>query len=226
MIAGIIRVEPTNICGARPHRRSVVRDTEMQRLKPAAELGDCLNIGHTKSSLDQRLKAHGRLDATTLFDLIDHRLNHMKISGDTHFGHQKRVNFVAGLFHDVDDITVHVVRISTSYVNLLEKNERSVSVSVLLKLMEAYRVDWRDIAQDDEASQLANMRGALQNPIFGPNRPDLPQLRAALVHSPDLADSFLRLHRAYLAISDQLMSRGGLGRVRCGCADVTGIECP
>ncbi len=99
--------------------------------------------------------------------------------------------------------------ISTSYVNLLEKNERSVSVPVLLKVMEAYGVDWRDIAKDDETSQLADIRAALQNPIFEAVRPDLPQLRAALTHSPDLADSFLRLHRAYLAVSDQLMSLAG-----------------
>jgi len=99
--------------------------------------------------------------------------------------------------------------ISASYVNLLEKNERSVSVSVLLKLMEVYGVDWRDIAKDNEASQLAEIRAALQSPIFETKRPDLPQLRASLIHSPDLADSFLRLHRAYLAISDQLMSLAG-----------------
>ncbi len=30
-----------------------------------------------------------------------------------------------------------------------------------------------------------------------PPRPDLPQMRAALVHAPDLAAALLRLHRAY-----------------------------
>jgi transcriptional regulator with XRE-family HTH domain len=37
-------------------------------------------------------------------------------------------------------------------VNLLEKNERSVSVPVLLKLFEVYGVDWRDIAEDDDTA--------------------------------------------------------------------------
>ena len=96
--------------------------------------------------------------------------------------------------------------ISTSYVNLLEKNERSVSVPVLLKLFEAYGVDWRDIAEDDEAGQLADIRAALQDPLFDNSRPDLAQLRAALVHAPDLAASFLRLHRTYLSATDQLLS--------------------
>ena len=75
--------------------------------------------------------------------------------------------------------------ISPSYVNLLENNERSVSVQVLLRLFEAYGVDWRAIMEEDGASQLADLRVALQDPIFD-TRPDLPQLRAALVHAPDL----------------------------------------
>ena len=96
--------------------------------------------------------------------------------------------------------------VSTSYVNLLEKNERSVSVTVLLRLFEVYGVDWRDIADGDDTAQLADIRAALQDPLFEQERPDLTQLRAALAHSPDLVGCFLRLHRAYLAAADQLMS--------------------
>jgi XRE family transcriptional regulator, fatty acid utilization regulator len=96
--------------------------------------------------------------------------------------------------------------ISASYVNLLENNERSVSVQVLLRLFEAYGVDWRDIAEDDSAGQLADLRAALQDPLFTTGRPDLAQIRAALVHAPDLSAAFLRLHRAYLAATDQLLS--------------------
>ncbi|MBW4710194.1 DUF2083 domain-containing protein [Roseobacter sp. YSTF-M11] len=96
--------------------------------------------------------------------------------------------------------------ISTSYVNLLEKNERSVSVPVLLRLLEVYGVDWRDLVEDDDTAKLADLRGVLQDPLFESDRPDLTQLRGALTHSPDLAACFLRLHRAYLAATDQLMS--------------------
>ncbi len=98
--------------------------------------------------------------------------------------------------------------ISPSYVNLLENNERSVSVQVLLRLFEAYGVDWRDIAEDDGTSQLADLRGVIQDPIFTDTRPDLSQLRAALVHAPGVVQSFLTLHRAYLAATDQLLSLG------------------
>ncbi|WP_431299691.1 helix-turn-helix domain-containing protein [Tabrizicola sp. BL-A-41-H6] len=98
--------------------------------------------------------------------------------------------------------------ISPSYVNLLENNERSVSVQVLLKLFEAYGVDWREIAEEDGSGQLADLRASLQDPLFADARPDLTQLRAALVHAPDLAAAFLRLHRSWQAATDQLLSLG------------------
>ncbi len=101
--------------------------------------------------------------------------------------------------------------ISTSYVNLLEKNERSVSVPVLLKLFEVYGVDWREIAEDDDTSTLADLRAALQDTLFDGGRPDLPQLRAAQIHSPDLVAAMLKLHRAYLAATDQLMTMAAGG---------------
>ena len=96
--------------------------------------------------------------------------------------------------------------ISSAYVNLLENNQRSVSVAVMLRLFDAYGVDWRDIADDDGAAQLADLRASVQDPIFGADRPDLQDLRAALVHSPGLAGAFLRLHKAYQAATDQLLS--------------------
>ena len=86
--------------------------------------------------------------------------------------------------------------ISPSYVNLLENNERSVSVPVLLRLFEAYGVEWRDIAEEDGTTQLADLRVVLQDPLFAQTRPDLPQQRAALVHAPGLVQSFMTLYRS------------------------------
>ncbi len=96
--------------------------------------------------------------------------------------------------------------ISNSYVNMLEKNERSVSVQVLLRLFEAYGVDWRDIAEEADTATLGDLRTMFQDPLFEANRPDLPQLRALLAHCPDVAQSFLQLHRSYLANTDQLLN--------------------
>jgi predicted transcriptional regulator/DNA-binding XRE family transcriptional regulator len=96
--------------------------------------------------------------------------------------------------------------ISPSYVNLLENNERSVSVSVLLRLFEVYGVDWRAIAEDDSSALLADLRAVMQDPLLADGAPDLTQMRAALVHSPALVQAFLKLHRAWSAATDQLLS--------------------
>ncbi len=96
--------------------------------------------------------------------------------------------------------------ISTAYVNLLENNQRSVSVAILLRLFEVYGVDWRTIAEDDSTTRLADMRALLQDPLFDGARPDLHELRAAQAHAPTLIAACLRLGRAYMAASDQLLA--------------------
>jgi predicted transcriptional regulator/transcriptional regulator with XRE-family HTH domain len=107
--------------------------------------------------------------------------------------------------------TARKLGISTAYVNLLENNQRSVSVAVLLRLFEAYGVDWREIAEDDATARLSDLRAALQDPIFDGTRPDLHELRAAQAHAPGLIGAFMRLHRSYLATSDQLLALGAQG---------------
>jgi len=96
--------------------------------------------------------------------------------------------------------------ISPSYVNLLENNERSISVSVLLKLLEVYGVDWRDVAETTSVTQLSNLRGYLQDPLFDKVRPDLSQLRAAQSHSPDLLECFFKLYQSHAAITEHVLN--------------------
>ena len=101
--------------------------------------------------------------------------------------------------------------LSPAYVNLLENNQRSLSVQVLVRLSEAYGVDWRDLVQDDATTALADLRNALQDPVFGDDTPDLQELRAALDHSPKFAHSFLELHKSYQSLGERLLSLGGGG---------------
>ncbi|MEM0937662.1 MAG: short-chain fatty acyl-CoA regulator family protein [Pseudomonadota bacterium] len=106
--------------------------------------------------------------------------------------------------------------ISTSYVNLLENNERSVSVPVLLKLFDVFGVDWREIAEDEASTLLPDLRSAVQDPLFEAQRPDLAELRASLVHAPALAAAFLHLHKAYQAATEQIISVADLGAMGAG----------
>jgi predicted transcriptional regulator/transcriptional regulator with XRE-family HTH domain len=94
--------------------------------------------------------------------------------------------------------------VSAAYVNLLENNQRSVSVKVLMALTEAYGVDARQLVKDSSASQLSELRTRVRDPIFQGQEPDLVELRAALDHAPMLVKCFLQLHQNHHAVLETI----------------------
>lgn len=100
--------------------------------------------------------------------------------------------------------------ISPAYVNLLENNQRSLSVQVLMALTEAYGVDWRDLVRETDAGTLADLRAAVRDPMFPGTPPDLTELRAALDHTPRLAELFLHLYQNHRATLDRFSRAGGM----------------
>ncbi len=97
--------------------------------------------------------------------------------------------------------------ISPAYVNLLENNQRSLSVQMLMALSEKYSVDWRELVQDPHSNVLSELRSVLQDPIFG-EAPDLQELRAAIDHAPALVESFLHIYRTHRTTLDKMLRQG------------------
>src|SRR3546814_2729431 len=95
--------------------------------------------------------------------------------------------------------------VSTAYVNLLENNQRSLSVQMLMALSDAYGVDWRDLLKDEASTRLADLRNAMQDPIFGNAPPDLQELRAAVDHAPRLVGHFLQRSEEHTSELQSLM---------------------
>jgi transcriptional regulator with XRE-family HTH domain len=58
-----------------------------------------------------------------------------------------------------------VLGISAGYVNLLENNERSLSLRLLIALADNYGVDWRDIVADKTSNLLAELLSVIKDPI-------------------------------------------------------------
>jgi transcriptional regulator with XRE-family HTH domain len=102
--------------------------------------------------------------------------------------------------------------LSASYINLLENNQRSLSVRVLMSISSVYGIDWRELTANEAAHRLADLRQAVQDPIFGDTVPDLQELRAAVDHAPILVEKFLQLYRGHhdaLRGLMQVSDRGG-----------------
>jgi predicted transcriptional regulator/transcriptional regulator with XRE-family HTH domain len=94
--------------------------------------------------------------------------------------------------------------ISAAYVNLLESNQRSLSVQVLVSITEEYGVDWRDLVSEKSENRVPDLRAAMRDPVFGGEAPDLHELRAATDHAPRLVDRFLQLYQSHRTMADRI----------------------
>ncbi|MEM6488930.1 MAG: short-chain fatty acyl-CoA regulator family protein [Pseudomonadota bacterium] len=111
--------------------------------------------------------------------------------------------------------------LSAAYVNLLENNQRSLSVHVLMRLSDAYGVDWREMVGEDGHARLADLRAVVQDPVFVGAQPDVEELRAALDHAPRLVDCLLRLHKAHRALSERVLAATASDEGPRGMAEAT-----
>ena len=106
-----------------------------------------------------------------------------------------------------------ILGISPSYLNMIEHNDRPLTVSLLLKLSEALGVDLRDFSAGDEVRVKSDLEEALSDPMFGGTRPSAAELDEFVTSVPDMCRAFLRLYRSYRtsredveALTDKLAS--------------------
>ncbi len=89
------------------------------------------------------------------------------------------------------------LQISPSYVALIERNQRPLTVSLLLRLARTYKLDIADLAAEDGADYARRLGEVLRDPIFADI--DLPPLEVADAASnfPGVSEALLRLYGAY-----------------------------
>jgi XRE family transcriptional regulator, fatty acid utilization regulator len=98
--------------------------------------------------------------------------------------------------------------ISAGYVNLLENNQRSLSVRLLTALADTYQVDWREIIRDETSMLLSEVRNVIRDPMFSGKIPDLQELRAAIDHAPRLVEQFVELYGIHRTTLERVMRQG------------------
>ena len=76
-----------------------------------------------------------------------------------------------------------LIGVTAAYVNLLENNQRTLTVKVLMSLTDVYGISAQELAQTHEAEDLNALRMMVRDPIFSSDEPDLQQLRGAVAHA-------------------------------------------
>lgn len=103
--------------------------------------------------------------------------------------------------------------VSAAYVNLLENNQRSLSVKILMGLTDAYGIDGRNLVNDSEITHLADLRAAVRDPIFANDAPDLQELRGGIDHAPKLVSLFLQLYQNHKKLRENMRNMSADGGV-------------
>jgi len=94
--------------------------------------------------------------------------------------------------------------VSPSYVNLVERNQRSASLKFLISLADNFGINWRDLTNSDSAMLLGELREVTRDPAFGDKPPDVEELRSALEGSPNLVRGMLNIFNAYRSFGERL----------------------
>lgn len=116
------------------------------------------------------------------------------------------------------------LKISPSYLNLIEHDQRALPASLLLRMAAVLEVDLQQLGQGPEQKLLTEVVEAFGDPLFDPRRPDETEVREFVAWNPRIARAFLALYQNYEAArsSTQALARqvqdveglGGLDRVR------------
>ena len=92
--------------------------------------------------------------------------------------------------------------ISASYLNLMERNQRPVTAQVLIRMAEAFNVDPRSFAREEEARLQSELDEVLTDPIFRSHPVAKDELRELTSLAPSIAEAVQRLYSAYLDLKE------------------------
>lgn len=100
--------------------------------------------------------------------------------------------------------------ISPSYLNLIESNQRPLTVQLLIKLASTYGFDLEDLQGKGEANAILQLREVFADPLLVGELPDNSELIELSDLAPNATAAMIKLYRAYRESLDRL---SGLSRM-------------
>jgi predicted transcriptional regulator/DNA-binding XRE family transcriptional regulator len=92
--------------------------------------------------------------------------------------------------------------ISASYLNLIEHNQRAITVPLLLKLGRQFDIELQDFAEGDRVHVLADLTEAFEDALFEGHEVKPDDLRDLVESSSTLARAVVALYRGYRRAQD------------------------
>lgn len=98
--------------------------------------------------------------------------------------------------------------ISPSYLNLIEHNQRALTIPLLLKLAEIFGLDLKAFSEDDETRLFADLSSVLGDPLFHDQEFKREDLEEVVRAAPHVCQAVLTLFRAYRNSRDDIQALG------------------
>lgn len=89
--------------------------------------------------------------------------------------------------------------VSASYLNLMERNQRPITVQVLIRLADVYGIDPREFMEGEASQTVGEIEQLLTDPVLRDAGVPRAEVQDAAENSPFLLAAMQRLYRAYVA---------------------------
>jgi predicted transcriptional regulator/transcriptional regulator with XRE-family HTH domain len=99
--------------------------------------------------------------------------------------------------------------ISPSYLNLIERNQRPLTVQLILKLASVYKIDIEEL-QGETGSTAGELRQVFSDPLLSGEIPAGEELAEVAELAPNAAQGMVKLYRAYREQAERLSDLAGL----------------
>lgn len=96
--------------------------------------------------------------------------------------------------------------ISASYLNLIEHNQRPVTVPLLFRLGQVFDVDLKNFAEDDTARLTAELVEIFSDSLFAGHEVGRNEIRDMVTAAPGVATAISDLHGAYRQLRDEMQA--------------------
>jgi predicted transcriptional regulator/transcriptional regulator with XRE-family HTH domain len=101
------------------------------------------------------------------------------------------------------------LEISPSYLNLLEHNQRPLTVGLLLKLGNNFDIDLKDFAEDDSANLSTGISEIFADPLLAGDQVPRREIQDMITAAPTAARGLIALYQAYRKVRDELELTAG-----------------
>ncbi len=96
------------------------------------------------------------------------------------------------------------LNISPSYLNLLERNQRPLTVQLVLKLASVFNINPEELEGGGDASSVAALKEVFSDPLLEGELPGDSEIVELAESAPNAAAAITKLHRAYRESLDRL----------------------